>query len=170
MSWVLIGRLGRPHGLDGELHLDGCALSVPELLALRDFSWRGLRGEARDLTLTAARPANARILVRFAGVGSREEASELTNGEIGAEPSQLPDAGPGMAYHFQIMGLEVRTAEGRVLGAISDIIATGAHPVYVVKGEREILIPGTPAIVQHVDLAARTMTVALPAGLEDAMA
>ncbi len=170
MSWVLIGKLGRPHGLDGELHLDGCALSAAELLAMRTFSWRSPRGDARDLTLIAARPANARMLVSFSGIGSREAASELTNGELGAESSQLPDAGPGVAYHFQIMGLEVRTVEGRVLGAISDIIATGAHPVYVVQGDRELLIPGTPAIVQHVDLSARTMTVALPAGLEDAMA
>jgi 16S rRNA processing protein RimM len=110
------------------------------------------------------------MLVTFAGIGSRESAAELTNGELGAEPSQLPDAGPGVAYHFQLMGLEVRTLEGRVLGSIADIIATGAHPVYVVQGVRELLIPGTPAIVQRVDLQARTMTVALPRGLEDAMA
>jgi len=170
MSWVLIGRIGRPHGLQGELHLDGCALSASELETLREFSWRGPRGEQRALELLAARPANARMLVTFAGIGSRESAAELTNGELGAEPSQLPDAGPGVAYHFQLMGLEVRTLEGRVLGSIADIIATGAHPVYVVQGVRELLIPGTPAIVQRVDLQARTMTVALPRGLEDAMA
>jgi len=169
MTWVSIGRLGRPHGLGGELHLDGCALSPAELEALREFTWRGASDE-RGLELIAARPANARILVTFAGIGSREAAAELTNGELLAEPSQLPDAGPGVAYHFQLMGLEVRTVEGRVLGSIADIIATGAHPVYVVQGARELLIPGTPAIVQRVDLEARTMTVALPAGLEDAMA
>jgi len=169
MSWVLIGRLGRPHGLAGELHLDGCALSASELEELGEFSWRS-PSEERSLELIAARPANARLLVRFAGIDSREAAAELTNGELVAEPSRLPDPGPGVAYHFQLMGLEVRTVEGRVLGSISDIIATGAHPIYVVQGVRELLIPGTPAIVQRVDLAARTMTVSLPAGLEEAMA
>ena len=47
------------------------------------------------------------------------------------------------------------------------MIATGANPVYVVRGEREWLVPASPGVVQNVDLAAKTITVELPAGLED---
>jgi len=40
MPLVTIGRLGRPHGVRGELQLDGSSLSPAELTALRAFTWR----------------------------------------------------------------------------------------------------------------------------------
>ena len=87
--------------------------------------------------------------------------------ELLVERERLPDPGPGVAYTFQLIGLSVRTADGRVLGTLEDVIATGANPVYVVRGEREWLVPASPGVVQHVDMEARTIIVVLPAGLED---
>ena len=87
---------------------------------------------------------------------------------VGLICPRLPDPGPGMVYHFQLIGLEVKTAEGRVLGTLADIIVTGAHPIYQVRdGVRELLVPASPGVVQDVNLAARTMTVSLPKGLEE---
>ena len=83
------------------------------------------------------------------------------------ERERLPDPGPGVAYTFQLLGLRVETDEGRMLGTLEDIIQTGAHPVYVVRGERELMIPAAPEVLKRVDLAAGVITVVLPAGLED---
>jgi len=166
MSLVLIGRLGRPHGLKGELTLD-TSLDPAELEQLREVTWRGKRGDTRPLTMTAVRPGGARLLVTVAGVHDREHAAPLVNGELMVEAERLPDPGPGVAYTFQLVGLDVRTEEGRSLGSLADVLATGAHPVYVVKGEREILIPATPEVVLRVDLTGRSITVRLPAGLEE---
>ncbi len=84
-----------------------------------------------------------------------------------AEESVLPDPGPGVAYAFQLVGLRVETTEGRVLGTLAELMTTGASPIYVVRGEREWLIPGNPEVVQRVDLAAGVIIVALPAGLDE---
>jgi 16S rRNA processing protein RimM len=167
MPLVTIGRLGRPHGVRGELQLDGSALSPADLAALRTFTWQAKDGASRSLILESARPNNQRIIVHFAGVTNRDQAAMLVNGALLAEQSALPDPGPGVAYTFQLIGLEVRDTGGRVLGALEDIVKTGAHPIYVVKGEREWLIPAAPEVLLGVDLEARTITVALPAGLED---
>jgi len=167
MPLVSIGRLGRPHGVRGELLLDGSPFTPEELTALRTFTWRAKDGATRSLVLESARPNNQRIIVHFAGFADRDQAAVLVNGLLLAEQSALPDPGPGVAYTFQLIGLEVRDAGGRVLGALEDIVKTGAHPIYVVKGEREWLIPAAPEILLNVDLAARTITVALPAGLEE---
>ena len=78
-----------------------------------------------------------------------------------------PDPGPDAAYTFELIGLEVRTEAGRVLGTLEQVITTGANPVYVVRGEREWLVPASPGVVRRVDLDARVVTVELPAGLED---
>ncbi|OGF13616.1 MAG: 16S rRNA processing protein RimM [Candidatus Eisenbacteria bacterium RBG_16_71_46] len=167
MSLVRIGRVGRAHGLRGELTLDSCPLEPGELLEIRDFVWRGRRGETRTLTLEAARAAVPRMLARFAGVADREGAVALASGELWVERERLPDPGPGVAYTFQLLGLRVETDEGRMLGTLEDIIQTGAHPVYVVRGERELMIPAAPEVLKRVDLAAGVITVVLPAGLED---
>lgn len=166
MSLVLVGRIGRPHGIKGEVILEG-DLTADDLHAVRRFTWRGRTGETRELTLRTARPAHDRVLLGFAGVQSREQASELTLGQLWAEDSLLPDPGPGTAYQFQLIGLRVVEDGGRELGVIEHVIQTGAHAVYVVQGARELLIPATAEVVRTVDLAAGTVTVTLPAGLED---
>ena len=166
MPLVTVGRIGRPHGLRGEVALNGCSLSADELHGVKSFTWRG-RGEERALTLSAARPAHTRVLVQFEGVGDVETAATLTNGELLADTTKLPDAGPGQAYAFQMLGLSVVTEEGRVLGSLEDVIPTGAHSVYVVRGERELLLPAIPDVVRDVDLERRIVTVRLPAGIED---
>lgn len=167
MSLVRIGRLGRTHGVQGELNLDGTSLTPLELHAVKRFVWRRAGMAERELTLVAARPALTRMLVRFEGVTVCEQAAELTNGELWAARDALPDPGPGTAYTFQLVGLRVETEEGRLLGTIAEVISTGAHPVYAVRGERELLVPGAPGVVKRVDLEAGLMVVALPAGLEE---
>ena len=162
-----IGRLGRPHGVHGELNLDGASFTPLELHALRTFVWRRAGLAERALTLETARPANARVLVRFAGVASREQAAELVNGELWVESAALPDPGPTTAYTFQLIGLRVETGAGRVLGRIADVVTTAGQPIYVVQGERELLVPGAPGVVTRMDLAAGLMVVELPSGLEE---
>jgi 16S rRNA processing protein RimM len=169
MSLVQIGRLGRPHGVNGEMALDSCDLTPLELHDVGRFVWRGPDGRERPLIIRTARPAHDRMLVAFDGIDRRETASELTNGLLMAQQEQLPDPGPGHAYHFQLIGLEVRTDDGRVLGTLEDIVRTGAHPVYVVRGARELLLPAVPDVIRKLDLEAGTLTVTLPAGLEEAM-
>ena len=167
MASVRIGRVGRPHGLRGQLLVDECALTPAELQSLGEVSWRGKNGDERTLVIESAKPMVARILVQFRGIDHRDEARDLVLGELRVDPARLPDPGPGLAYTFQLVGLAVETADGRRLGELESVISTGAHPVYVVQGEREWLIPANPEVVRHVDLERRLITVVLPAGLEE---
>jgi len=167
MQLVRIGRLSRAHGVRGELSLEGSVLTPLELHEIKRFTWRGRGSETLALTLETVRPAHDRMLVRFAGYDDRDRAQTLAPGELLVESAQLPDPGPGVAYTFQLIGLEVVTAGGRRLGTLEEVISTGANPIYVVRGERELLVPAAPGVVQHVDMAARKITVELPAGLED---
>src|SRR6476659_308273 len=102
MSLIEIGILGRPHGVHGEQTLQRCALSIDELHELKTFTWRGMDGRTLTLTLATARPAHDRILVRFAGVDTREVAATLTRGRVMVERERLPDPGANTAYTFQL--------------------------------------------------------------------
>ena len=165
---VFLGRVGRPHGVDGEFYVDRIALTVDELLAVKNVQWRGREDAKRACTVTAARSANGRLLVRVAGVHTREAASELTNGGLWGDAALLPDPGPGVAYTFQLVGLRVVDVSGRDLGIVREVQTTTAQPLYVVERDgREHLYPGIEPFVKHVDLAAGVITMELPPGLEE---
>ncbi|HET9327759.1 MAG TPA: ribosome maturation factor RimM [Candidatus Eisenbacteria bacterium] len=163
---VRIGQLGRAHGVHGEIALDGTSLTAEELEQVKTFTWTKA-GVRRTLVLLGARPTQGRVLVHFAGVTDRDRAAELTLGALLIERSKLPATGPGEAYTFELVGMRVEDTTGRALGEITDVMRTGAHPIWVVRGERELLIPAAEPIIQNVDLEARVITVILPPGLED---
>jgi 16S rRNA processing protein RimM len=167
MAPVIVGRVGRVHGLRGEVMLEGCSLSADEMLALREFTWRGHDGKTVEVVMEEARAVLGRLLVRFSGIGDRDQALALSRGQLVVEAERLPDPGPGLTYAFRLVGLQVETEEGRVLGTLQSILPTGANPVYVVRGARELLVPATEQVLRRVDFERGVITVALPAGLED---
>lgn len=152
--------------MGGELYVDRSSLTPEEWLAVGRLEWRGRGGKARHLELTAMRATHDRLLARFAGIGDRESAAELTNGELWGEASRLPDPGPGVAYTFQLVGLRVVGVDGTELGVVRDISFAAAQPLYVVEHEgRERLLPAYEPFLKRVDFAAGVITIELPPGL-----
>jgi 16S rRNA processing protein RimM len=69
-----------------------------------------------------------------------------------------------------LIGLEVLTEEGRRVGILAEIWPTPAHPVLVVRGEGEVLVPAIPEFVKAVSLAEHRITVRLLPGMEETKA
>ncbi|MBP48138.1 MAG: 16S rRNA processing protein RimM [Myxococcales bacterium] len=106
-KWVTLARVGRPHGIRGEVKVQtfndaSTLLFTQEKLRLRR------KGQApRMLELVGARPGGAVWIVRFAGVDDRDLAAELTHGQLSVPRSVLPDLPSGEFYHVDIVGVEV---------------------------------------------------------------
>ncbi len=65
-----------------------------------------------------------------------------------------------------LVGFEVVTPAGEVLGIFQDIIETGANDIFVVgEGPAEILVPVIKSVVLNVDSDQRRILVDLPQGL-----
>ena len=66
-----------------------------------------------------------------------------------------------------IIGIEVFTEDGELLGNVIDVFPTGSNDVYVVKDElgKQILLPAIGDVVKKVDIISKKMTVKLIAGL-----
>ncbi len=150
----------------GEVYVDRTSLGPEAWLAVGRLEWRGRGGQARRLDLEAMRPTHDRLLATFRGVGDRESAAGLTNGELWGDADRLPDPGPGVAYTFQLVGLRVVGTDGAELGVVRDLSFAGAQPLYVVEhGGRERLLPAYEPFLKRVDLDAGVITVELPPGL-----
>lgn len=155
----MFGRLGRPHGLRGELVLrpynpggaDLCEVPLPLEIQVG--------GAAR--TLIEVRRFGPDFLVRLAGIESREQAAQVVNQELALPRAVLPPPDEDEFYVEDLIGCEVVDPEGRRRGVVQGSYWNGAHDVLVVADEQagELLVPAVPAFVIEVDLAARRLVV-----------
>ncbi len=165
---LAIGRVGRPHGVAGELYVDGCPLTAVQVQALGPLEWRDARGgDSRTVKVTRCRAANDRLLVTFSGVATREAASALTNGTLWAEAAKLPDPGPGVSYAYQLTGMRVVDVAGRELGRVADVVFNVGQPLLQLEGAEGRLLPCQPPFMKNVDTAAGVITLDLPAGFDE---
>ena len=77
----------------------------------------------------------------------------------------------GSFYHDQLIGLQVYSSDGDLLGFISEMVTTGGHDLFlIVRHDREDekkLIPAVKKFVRQIDLERGRMVVDLPEGLLD---
>lgn len=164
---VLVGRIARAHGLGGEVVVDVMS-DAPERFAPGSEMVAAAPESlhARTLRVESSRPFQGRLLVRFEGVSSREDAETLHGRELTIARSQVAPLPEGRHYAFELIGLSVRTTAGEPLGAITDLFSTGSNDVLVVDDdEREILIPVLEGVIVSVDAASKTLVVEPPPGL-----
>lgn len=171
MARVEIGRIVKAHGLKGEVVVSGVRLEAEDFLALREVQAHMKGAVPRMLVLRAARPFMQHFLVTFEGVADKDAADALHGAVLDVEASQLPPAGDGQVYLFQLEGLAVKTDEGRMLGHVAEVMTTGAAPILVVRGEgsggRERLIPMSPDALVSVDVAGGEILVHLLPGMDE---
>ncbi len=123
-------------------------------------------GEARQpATVIGVRKHGERYLLELKGCTSLEAAEAWRSAEVRVAVENAPALPAGTYFHWQILGLTVITDEGVVLGQVAEILPTGANDVYLVRGEREILLPATQEVVLQIDPAAGQMIVHLLPGL-----
>ncbi|MEN8098727.1 MAG: ribosome maturation factor RimM, partial [Chloroflexota bacterium] len=109
-----------------------------------------------------------RAIIKLDGINSREDANELRNQYLLVTRDEAVSLEEGEMFFFELIGLEVKTVEGQVLGSITDIIQTGANDVFVVQtSSKELLIPDIPEVVLEIDRQSRVVTVQLLPGLID---
>jgi len=156
---IVVGKVLSVHGVRGELKVYSFTEPPANLL---DYPRWILRDEqqSRAVALSASRRQGKNLLVQLEGFNDRDQALQWVGFEICVARSELPQLEDGEYYWHQLEGLKVIEQNGRLLGRIEHMLATGANDVMRVLpcpgslDERERLLPYTAHCVQRVDLAA----------------
>ncbi|HHL39871.1 MAG TPA: 16S rRNA processing protein RimM [Deltaproteobacteria bacterium] len=160
---VVAGRIVGVHGVRGELKL--APYGDPEAFDFREVSVSAGR-RLRTLGVERARVHKGRILLKLRGLDDRNAAEGLVGAEVLVERAALPRLAEDEYYQCELLGLRVWTEQGRLLGVVKNIIATGGNDVYEVEGPGgEILIPAIKEVVRTVDVEGGRITVRLMEGL-----
>lgn len=163
-DYLVVGEVLRPHGVRGELRMR-VMTNYPQRLGELDKLYFG--PEHTSHRLLGVRPHRGALLLRLDGIADREAAEHFREMLVYVHISEAVPLEDGEYYLFQLVGLEVVTDDGRVLGNLVDVIETGANDVYVVRGpdDAEILLPAIPQVIVNVDVPGGRMIVHLLEGL-----
>jgi 16S rRNA processing protein RimM len=166
-----LGRIVKTHGIHGEVQVYPYS-DVESFFDHKDVFVQGKYGDKVPQRVLKARTKKGQgVILTLEGVVDRTQAGSFVGKEIFMDRAKLSPLAEGEYYCHELEGLTVISAEGEELGILSDILATGAHDVYVVKGDRgEILVPAVEQMVIEIDLENGVMKVDLPPGLVEANA
>ena len=106
------------------------------------------------------------FLLELEGVEDVDAASALVGCQVLIPSDKLERLSEGEYYWRDIIGLEVVTEDGEILGRIENVFSTGSNDVYVCTGgEREILLPAIADVIRKIDIKNGRMVVRLLEGL-----
>lgn len=115
---------------------------------------------AKEYRVLGGRHQGQFIVARLEGVNDREQAALLRKSAISVPRTRFPPLRPNQYYWADLIGVEVRSQTGFVLGRVTNMMATGANDVMEVRGDREHLIPFVIGdFVKEVKLESRLIVV-----------
>ena len=170
---VVVGRIGRPHGVRGlatvEVRTDDPDLRfAPGQVLITDPPERG------PLTVVDSRWHSGTLLLQLAGPSgdvydARETVDTLRNTVLLVPVADLPEIeDPDSFYDHQLVGLEARLPDGTVLGEVTAVRHEAQDLLVVRRPEApDVLVPFVSAIVPAVDRADGFLVVDPPEGLLD---
>ena len=174
-SLIRIGRITGTHGLRGGLRFrpdypESESIQTVERIFLADGDTGSEAAinarEYRVVGISQVGGGTMRLMLE--GVTDANLAEPLKGKNVFADERDLPPPAEGEFYFRDVIGCEVFLTDGRRIGTIEEIIATGANDVFVVRGEgKEVLVPVIADVVKEIDVAARRVVIEAVPGLLD---
>jgi 16S rRNA processing protein RimM len=147
-EFITIGQILAPWGIKGKLKVK-VVTDFPQ----RFVPFSKVYINRQPMTIDSAEWHKGKAIIKLSTIDDIEDAQQLRGQPIEIHYSQLQSLPEGQYYHFQLIGLEVWTTQGELLGNITEILTTESNDNYVVSGTKgEILVPAIEDVVKSIDL------------------
>ena len=156
LQYIEAGEIVTTHGVRGEVKVLTW-LDDPEMLCEFDRC----RIDGKEVIMEQVRVQKTCNLVKLKGIDTMEAAQALRGKTIELYREDIDDE---VIFAAELMGMEVQ-CEGKTIGKIADVLDYPGNMVYVVRGEREYMIPAVSAFVLDTDMENNLMRVRLIEGM-----
>jgi 16S rRNA processing protein RimM len=172
---LVVGRIGRPHGIHGELTVQ-VRTDDPDLRFAAGSVLATEPAARGPLTVSSSRWHSGRLLVRFVGCADRTSAEDLRGTFLVMDSAEAgPTADPDEFHDYQLIGLDVQTVAGEPVGVVADVLHQGQDLLVIQPPAGRapspeagpILVPFVAALVPEVDIQAGRLVINPPPGLLD---
>lgn len=108
------------------------------------------------------------VLLKLKGIDDINDTLQFKNCYIKIDRKDAVDLPKDTYFIVDLIGMEVYTDEGKLLGELVDVFPTGSNDVYVVKDEigKQTLLPAIGDVIKNVDVEKKKMIIHLLEGLE----
>ncbi|MGE7672504.1 ribosome maturation factor RimM [Lysinibacillus sp. NPDC094403] len=170
MEWFNVGRIVNTHGIRGEVRV----LSTTDFEEERFVVGSKLAAFKKDdkkptwVIIESMRRHKNFILLTFEGMNNINLVEPFKEGMLKITKDQLTDdlLKENEFFFHEIIGCTIVSEEGETIGAVTDILQTGANDVWVVKGtKKEHYIPYIEDIVKEIDVDEKKIVIHVMEGL-----
>ena len=171
MDWFNIGKIVNTHGLRGEVRVLSNTDFPEERFAVGEKVAAFMPGSKEPLTfkIKASRQHKQFYLLTFEGFDDINLVEKYKGAELKVSEDQLFELEENEFYYFEIIGCEVFTDEGSLVGTVTEILTPGANDVWVVKTpeKKDVLIPYIESIVKNISINDKKIVIHVMEGLLD---
>ena len=155
---VIMGKVAAAHGIQGWIKVQPFTAEPGNLADYRTW-WLGNEQQGwRELDVLKSAPQGKSVVAQLMGCHDRNVAEKYKGLLVAVPRSRLPKPDEDEYYWSDLIGLDVVTPSGELLGVVDNLLETGANQVLCVRGaEQEILIPFIPQVIQQVDLEGKVI-------------
>ena len=171
MNYFNVGKIVNTQGLQGEMRV----------LSVTDFTEERFKKGAelalfddkdqfvQTVVIASHRKHKNFDIIKFKDMYHINDIEKYKGYSLKVAEENLNDLDDGEFYYHEIIGLEIVTDEGEVLGKVTEILSPGSNDVWVVKqkGKKELLIPFIEPVVYKVDKEEKKAYIHLLEGLID---
>lgn len=156
LQMIDAGEIVTTHGVRGEMKLlpwtDG-----PDFL----LDFKRVQIDGKEYLIEDCRIQKTCNLIKLRGIDTMEAAQSMRGKTVKLYRDEAPE---GLIFADELKNMEVY-CDDRMIGLIADVLDYPGNSVYVVKGEREYMIPAVKAFVLNTDMDANRMDVKLLEGM-----
>lgn len=107
------------------------------------------------------------VLIKFKGINSIEAAENLRNSYLKVNRKDEPELEEGTYYIVDLIGLDVYSDEGKLLGKVDDVFNNGSCDIYAVKDElgKQLLLPAISDVIKEINLEQKKIVAHILKGL-----
>lgn len=163
-EYLEAGKIVTTHGIRGEVKIMPYT-DTPELLC--EFDRLFIGKDKSELYIERSRTAKNMVIAKIEGIDTVEAAEKYRNKVLFMHRDDL-ELDEDTYFIQDLIDMEVQDADsGFVYGKITDVLQNGANDVYVIKGDREYLVPAIPDVVISTDIDSNIMRIRPLDGLFD---
>lgn len=165
-EYLEVGQIVNTNGLKGLLKINPFTDDITRFERLKTILVEHKK-ELLEFEIESVRYQKKQVLLKLKGIDTIEEAEKYREDYLKIKRNKEEKLPEDTYYIVDLIGLDIYTEGGELLGKLDDVFSTGSNDVYVVKNSegKQILLPAISDVIKNIDLEQKKIVVNLIEGL-----
>lgn len=167
-KYLEIGQIVNTFGIKGQVKIVPFTDDITRFDELKEI-YVEKKNELKLFQIEQVNYKKNMVILKLKGIETVEEVEKLRNCYLKIDRKDAKKLPKDTYFIVDLLGLDVYTDEGKLLGKVDDIYNAGSSDIYVIKDElgKQILLPAIKDVLKEVDLENQKIIVHLIKGLVD---